>query len=255
MVRDQLADPRWVEDGKMSQWPLIGVSLLGLGFLARYCIPHDAHHIEHDILTRSTQTLAEANIAIPADGLAVDGRDVTLKGPRGSAIVSDAARDLVARMNGVHEPVRVVITDPPPSLAPPPLPVEAKKLEVDLTQFLEGKSIRFDYNSDVIHPEGKAVLDQVFRIMAAAPLVAVDITGHTDSDGDSNRNLSLSRRRAAAVKQYLVSRGIKAERLETEGFGSSKPIVPNDTPENKARNRRIEFHANGRLPAAAPASK
>ena len=84
--------------------------------------------------------------------------------------------------------------------------------------------------------------------MATAPGVAVDITGHTDNDGDAPFNLDLSKRRAAAVKQYLASKGIAAQRMETEGFGGAKPVVPNDTPEHKARNRRIEFHAVSRIP-------
>ena len=235
----------------MSRWRLIGVMVLGLAGLAIYCVPHDAHHIENDILARSTQALSDAKVEIPEGGVTVDGRDVTLKGPKGSAIVTDATRDLTARVWGVREPVHVVATEPPPAPPPPPLPVEAQKVEVDLTRFLEGKTIRFDVDSDVIHPEGKAVLDQVFRILATAPGVAIDITGHTDNEGDAKSNLDLSKRRAAAVKQYLVSRGIKAERLETEGFGSAKPVAPNDSPQNKARNHRIEFHANARIPGAA----
>ena len=235
----------------MSQWPLIGVTSLGLAGLAFYCVPHDAHHIEHDISARSTKALTDVNVAIPKDGVTVDGRDVTLRGQRGSAIVSDATRDLVAKVWGVRDPVHVIVTDPPVEAAPAPLPVEAQKMEVDLSKFLEGKTIRFDFNSDTIHPEGKVVLDQIFRILATSSTVAVDITGHTDSDGDAKTSLDLSKRRAAAVKQYLVSRGIKAERLETEGFGSMKPVVPNDTPVNKARNRRIDFHATGRIPGAA----
>lgn len=239
----------------MSQWPLIGVMLLGLAGTAFYCIPHDSHHIEHDVLARSTQAVSSANIAIPDGALRVDGRDVTLTGPRGSAIVSDATRDMVAKVWGVREPVHVVVTEPPPAPVPPPLPMEAKKLEADLTQFLEGKNIRFGVNSEVIHPEGKLVLDEVFRILATAPGVAVDITGHTGSDGDAPSNLDLSKRRAAAVKQYLASKGLAADRMETEGFGSAKPAVPNDTPEHNARNRRIEFHAVSRIPGATLTNK
>ena len=238
----------------MSQWSLIGVALLGLVGLATYCIPHDANHIEHDILARSTQAVTGANVAIPDGGLKVDGRDVTMSGPRGSAFVSDSTCDMVSKVWGVREPVHVIVNEPvvaPPAPAAPPLPMEARKLEVDLAQFLEGKNIRFDTNSDVIHPEGQALLNEVFRILATSPTVAVDITGHTDNEGDPVSNLDLSKRRALAVKKYLVDRGIKAERLETEGFGSTKPVVPNDSPEHKARNRRIEFHANGRLTSAA----
>ena len=247
----------------MSQWPLIGAALFGLAGLAFYCVPHDAHLIEQDVTARTAAALASAHVYVPENGLAVDGRAVTLRGPKGSAVVSDATRDLVASVKGVRDPVRVLLTEPVASApeivssAPPAaaLPVEAKKLEVDLTQFLEGKTIRFDVVSDVIHPEGQAVLNEVFRILASAPAVAVDITGHTDNEGDPNFNINLSRRRALAVKQYLVSRGIKPERLRTEGFGSSKPVVPNDTPEHMARNRRIEFHANAGIPGASLGNK
>jgi outer membrane protein OmpA-like peptidoglycan-associated protein len=235
----------------MSRWPVIGVMLLGLAGLVFWWAPHDARIIQHDIMTRTTEALTAANIPIPDGALKVDGRDVTLTGVRGSAIVSDQTRDLVQNLAGVREPVHLVVTDPPPPPPAPPLPVEARNLETNLTQFLAGKTIRFDGTSDVIHPEGKAVLEQVVRILATAPKVAIDIAGHTDTDGDANFNLDLSKRRAAAVKLYLVARGIKADRLETEGFGGTKPAVPNDTPENKARNRRIEFHASARVPGAA----
>ena len=238
----------------MSQWLLIGTAILGLLGLAFYCVPHDSHHIEHDITARSTQAVTSANVAVPDGGLTVSGRDVTLTGPRGSALVSDSTRDMVAKVWGVRDPVHVVVTEPPltpPVTAPLPLPVEARKLEVDLSKFLEGKNIRFDIGSDVIHPEGQAVLNDVFRILATSPTVSVDITGHTDNEGDERYNVDLSRRRAAAVKNFLAAKGIKAERMETEGFGSTKPVVPNDTPEHMARNRRIEFHATGRTPGGA----
>lgn len=231
----------------MSQWPFMGALLFALAGLFIYCIPHDAKHIEQDLLTRSTQTLRDTGVEIPVGGVGIDGRDITLMGVRGSAIVSDQTRDLVAKTWGVRT-VAVKVIEPPPAAPKLELKPEAKKLEVDLTQFLEGKTIRFDVNSDVIHWEGKAVLDQMFRILASAPAVAVDITGHTDSDGDPVYNLDLSKRRAAAVKRYMVAKGIAATRLETEGFGSTKPIAPNDLPINKAKNRRIEFHANGRIP-------
>ena len=238
----------------MSQWPVMGMLLLALFGLFFYCIPHDANFIQQDVLGRSTQALHAAGVEVPTGGIGVDGRDITLMGVRGSPIVSDQTRDMIAHVWGVRS-VSVKVLEPPP--APPKLELkpEAKKLEVDLSQFLEGKTIRFDVNSDVIHPEGRVVLDQVFRILATAPSVAVDITGHTDSDGDAVWNLGLSKRRAAAVKQYLAAKGIAAARIETEGFGSAKPVAPNDTPANKAKNRRIEFHANGRIPEAAISNK
>ena len=72
--------------------------------------------------------------------------------------------------------------------------------------------------------------------------VKVKIIGHTDSDGDDAKNLELSQRRAQSVKNELVSKfGIDASRIETEGAGETTPVAPNDTPANKALNRRVEF--------------
>jgi len=72
--------------------------------------------------------------------------------------------------------------------------------------------------------------------------VKMEIQGHTDSKGTAAYNLKLSDKRAAAVKAYLIKdEAIKADRLETKGLGLTKPIAPNDTEENRARNRRVEF--------------
>ena len=74
------------------------------------------------------------------------------------------------------------------------------------------------------------------------PDVKVKIVGHTDSDGADAANLDLSKRRAASVKNELVkSFGVNGDRLETDGMGESQPVAPNDTPANKALNRRVEF--------------
>lgn len=68
-----------------------------------------------------------------------------------------------------------------------------------------------------------------------------EIGGHTDSDGSAELNNKLSQSRAETVKQQLVNMGIDAARLSTKGYGSTKPIADNSNPENKARNRRVEF--------------
>jgi outer membrane protein OmpA-like peptidoglycan-associated protein len=69
----------------------------------------------------------------------------------------------------------------------------------------------------------------------------VQISGHTDDIGDKTYNQKLSEQRAASVVQYLIDEGIPKEQLDTKGFGEAKPQVPNSSPENKAKNRRIEF--------------
>jgi len=85
------------------------------------------------------------------------------------------------------------------------------------------------------------VLEEVVRIMKDNPTIRVEIQGHTDNIGSDTANQELSERRAEAIKKYLTDRGIEASRLETRGFGETRPIDSNDTDLGRARNRRIEF--------------
>ena len=71
--------------------------------------------------------------------------------------------------------------------------------------------------------------------------VKLEVGGHTDSDGDAARNQSLSQARAEAVRKVLADQGIDGARLTAKGYGSTKPIAKNDSPEGKANNRRVEF--------------
>ena len=110
----------------------------------------------------------------------------------------------------------------------------------------EGKlvtyGIYFDVNKDVVKPESYGTLKEIAAILNEVPDVKVKILGHTDSDGQDAANLDLSKRRAASVKAELAkSFGVNADRLETDGMGESQPVAPNDTPVNKALNRRVEF--------------
>jgi outer membrane protein OmpA-like peptidoglycan-associated protein len=110
----------------------------------------------------------------------------------------------------------------------------------------EGKlvtyGIYFDVNKDVVKPESYGTLKDIAQVLQENPTVRVKIVGHTDSDGGNALNLDLSKRRGAAVKNELVKTfGIDASRLESDGMGATQPIAPNDTPANKAKNRRVEF--------------
>ncbi|MEY4538751.1 MAG: hypothetical protein RLZZ306_508, partial [Bacteroidota bacterium] len=104
------------------------------------------------------------------------------------------------------------------------------------------RGILFDVNSDKIKPESFGVLKEIGTVLKENPTVKVKIIGHTDSDGDDSKNLDLSKRRAASVKNALSNEfSIEANRLETDGKGETQPSDPNTTPQGKANNRRVEF--------------
>lgn len=110
----------------------------------------------------------------------------------------------------------------------------------------EGKlvtyGIYFDVNKDIIKPESYGTLKDIAKILNEVPDVKVKIVGHTDADGADAANLDLSKRRAASVKNELAKTfNVNADRLITDGLGENQPIAPNDTPVNKALNRRVEF--------------
>ena len=101
--------------------------------------------------------------------------------------------------------------------------------------------ITFDVNKSTLKPESMGVLNEIAKFLKSHPEVKVEIGGHTDSDGGDALNQKLSEQRAEAVKKQLAKMGIEEGRMTTKGYGASKPLAPNTTPENKANNRRVEF--------------
>lgn len=101
--------------------------------------------------------------------------------------------------------------------------------------------INFPQNGTSLQPEAYPVLLHSVQVLLRNPNMTVEIEGHTDSMGPDDYNKNLSLDRAKTVKNYLVARGINANRLKTVGYGSSKPIASNRTAEGRAMNRRIEF--------------
>ncbi len=116
------------------------------------------------------------------------------------------------------------------------------KEQLDEDGHIVTHGIYFDVNSDKIKGESYKTLADIIQMLTESPALRVSIDGHTDSDGSDDSNLDLSKRRAESVKAYLVENGkIDASRLEAKGFGETKPIDANTTPEGKANNRRVEL--------------
>lgn len=101
--------------------------------------------------------------------------------------------------------------------------------------------ISFDTGSAEIKPNFRPILDSFATSLNNNPVTQVTIVGHTDSSGSDAINNPLSLNRAASTRDYLVNRGVSPNRIIVDGRGSREPVAGNDTPENRARNRRVEI--------------
>jgi len=134
-------------------------------------------------------------------------------------------------------PAPRVAAPPPP---PPPAPTSEK-----VTFAAEAL---FDFDKSVVKPEGRARLDDLVGKIKGITLEVVIAVGHTDAIGTDAYNQRLSVRRAEAVKAYLVSKGIPANRIYTEGKGKRQPVADNRTAAGRAKNRRVEVEVVGTRP-------
>ena len=117
--------------------------------------------------------------------------------------------------------------------APPPAPPVQERLVL--------RGVNFATSSAEIDPASAVVLDVAADQLRERPGVSVVVEGHTDSTGSDAYNQALSQRRADSVRQYLVRKGVPAERLSARGFGESNPVASNDGADGRAMNRRVEL--------------
>ena len=103
------------------------------------------------------------------------------------------------------------------------------------------ENIYFQTAKAILTPASYPQLDQVIDFLANNTSVKLEISGHTDNVGAVKINTKLSEDRAKAVVNYMVRKGIDRGRLTPKGFGSSQPIAPNNTPQGREKNRRVEF--------------
>ena len=113
--------------------------------------------------------------------------------------------------------------------------------EADLRNIANAGTVQFERASDVLLRASRPTLKLLAEVATKCENVLIEISGHTDSEGIPERNQPLSERRAQAVVDYLAGAGVSPERVKAVGYGDTRPIAPNDTAENRAKNRRIEF--------------
>jgi outer membrane protein OmpA-like peptidoglycan-associated protein/tetratricopeptide (TPR) repeat protein len=122
--------------------------------------------------------------------------------------------------------------------------VEMKPIVVGSTIVL--KNVFFDYNKATLKSESFIELDRVVKLLNENPTMRIELSGHTDALGTETYNQKLSEDRAKSCVDYLISKGIKADRLEYKGYGETKPIDTNETEPGRANNRRTEFKIIGK---------
>ncbi|TVQ47642.1 MAG: hypothetical protein EA362_06520 [Saprospirales bacterium] len=131
-----------------------------------------------------------------------------------------------------------VIAEPEPEPEP-----EIEEIPEEIQEVLDiaMRDVQFDLGRATIRPESFTVLNQVAEIMREYPQYRLRIHGHTDNIGSAANNQRLSEQRARSCYEYLASRGVSTARMSFTGFGESRPVATNDTPEGRATNRRVEF--------------
>jgi len=112
---------------------------------------------------------------------------------------------------------------------------------IEIGESIQLKNVFFVQSRSALLPESYPELDRLVRIMNDNQTIEIQLEGHTDGRGDPRANLALSEERVEAVKQYLIAKGISEKRIVGKGFGGARPMVSNDTEENRQLNRRVEF--------------
>ncbi len=135
-------------------------------------------------------------------------------------------------------------TAPAPAPSAAPEPARAAPSSVRQAIVIQADAL-FDFDKSVVRPDGKKAIDEALAKLGGVDLEMVIATGHTDSVGTEAYNQKLSERRAAAVKAYLVSKGIPSAKVTTIGKGETQPVATNKTKEGRQKNRRVDIEFKG----------
>ena len=112
---------------------------------------------------------------------------------------------------------------------------------IEIGQVVRLNNVFFDFDKWDLRPESFFELNRVVKLLTENPAIEIEMSAHTDSYGSDDYNFKLSDNRARSVMEYILAHGIAASRIVSKGYGETKPVAPNDTPENRQLNRRVEF--------------
>lgn len=214
------------------------LGLIGFVIICLLALFYNAERIQNDIHTRSASALLGA--AVFDASVETDGRDVTLTGFVGSQAEKDKAGDIVYDLFGVRSVNNLleVIKEAPKETVTHPLPEEDERVR-NLSDL--SKNILFQPEKAILDNRSFETLDRIALLLNEYDDLDIVIEGHTDSFGEPELNLELSKARAEVVKNYLISKDVVADRMTTMGYGITVPIADNSTAEGRAINRRVEF--------------
>lgn len=196
------------------------------------------------VVTLSASAQEDIKAKAPNSAYLQDGRGVIARDPFGLCWHSGywTPADSVPGCDG--EIVKAAAPAAAPAPAPAPAPAAAPAAPTSEKVTFAADTF-FDFDKSVLKPDGKAKLDDLTSKLKGINLEVIIAVGHTDSIGTDAYNQKLSVRRAEAVKAYLVSKGIEANRVYTEGKGKKQPVASNKTAEGRAKNRRVEIEVVG----------
>jgi outer membrane protein OmpA-like peptidoglycan-associated protein len=112
---------------------------------------------------------------------------------------------------------------------------------IEVGSIIRMNNLFFDFGKSDLRPESFPELDRAVDFLNKYPSITIEVGGHTDNVGSDGDNKKLSQERAKSVENYLLKKSISAARLQSAGYGESKPVTKNDTDENRQMNRRVEF--------------
>jgi len=179
-----------------------------------------------------------------------DGSGNAVKDGSGACVVTSG--QVLPECAGVAAPAKPAPASParpatpssPASPATPAAPAKPAPSSVRQSVVIQADAL-FDFDKSVLRPDGKKSIDDALSKISGVDLEMVIATGHTDSIGTDAYNQRLSERRAQAVKDYLVSKGIPASKVTTIGKGESQPVATNKTKEGRQKNRRVDIEFKG----------